>query len=1197
MHREKSSLILLLTILFVIVLPSTGLSGRIAPPDPDPGHFYVASYMQGVVDGKLNEWHHKPLHLASMRNARYTAGKWKGRGDCSATCWLGWNEAGLLIGTRVVDDSIAFPFQDEQLWQNDCVQIAIDVYDDNNPDSYDNDDREFVITIQDTTPVVYEYGYGEYRTSGLRNFPCKIIRQADTLNYEALIPWAELGLSGPRPGNYLAISIVIFDNDGNQVRGHLEWTAGIADRKFTLPFANVLLYSPTLGSIQAIVHQPFYEVNDSLVCYLYSYYARRSVTCQLMDDDEVLFRRHVSLKGREWYKLSIPSHNLKSGRLTLLVSSIRTTRRMKINVWSRRQIIDHIAYLVKQAPVLVQLTDVDPDAALLVKYWVNSLQRRMQHATNGFEYFDIMMDAARKVNTVPALFMNQPVFYDREYRLVETAYQSKIEQRIKQYLIYLPPNYDPSEKYPLAVWLMDQTFADVTRIHQIINGIQQFHRPVIAVFIKTYLGEILPIGFPWRIMEQLEHLNRKYPVDPTRRFLFSIGKECNSALKLAERFPDYFAAMALFQGIHRFSKFNHTLLRYTPMFVYGDSSHIAQYHSSFINFAGHNKNFIYIDHIYNPSVERFFNESFYDWLSPKQKNFAPAKISFTALHRIPERLFWIKIGAQTKHDVYVQFDAVLDSNRLFVQIENINEFAIDLNRLPKSVSYPLIVNINYTSQFEINEPAFNHVFRFASGKWRLVTPKGGSHVLQLSRTGPLDRFFSRPVRIVYSTQQFDSAYNRLTVELASRWARQYVGIHYPTIILADSMVKNDKLSGNLLIIGNEQSNRFLSLVREKLPIRCRGHELQFGNSLYSSHGSASVYMYPNPLNPDNYVLVCISPDTLGLQTLQQFFDCRYSNKIYDFDYVLLRQPIDSLVNSYWIDAGHFDANWRLPWLREDFFAGPRYWHGNVLLGLDANQLSLNNNWRGGGNGNFTWKIYTRLEFERRKQWYTWRNKLYCAFGQISIQEKEGWKSPEKSNDVIDFDADIRFTLEKYIDPYFAISMNTQFQDGIDTKTRQIVSQFANPLEMTQSAGIARLLSDKKSFRLMTRIGYAAKEVIANKREFRTRWTGDPTKWIKVDGGVEWQFETRSELGASIRWTNKLKLFQAVFSSISKQKDPGKHWQYLDVKWEQMFTARITKYILLNVMMKFIYDRDVTNAGQFMENASLGISYELKDIHF
>ena len=75
--------------------------------------------------------------------------------------------------------------------------------------------------------------------------------------------------------------------------------------------------------------------------------------------------------------------------------------------------------------------------------------------------------------------------------------------------------------------------------------------------------------------------------------------------------------------------------------------------------------------------------------------------------------------------------------------------------------------------------------------------------------------------------------------------------------------------------------------------------------------------------------------------------------------------------------------------------------------------------------------------------------------------------------------------------------------------------------------------------ITTRLGYAAKEFFATAKKLRARWTGDEKRGYKIDRGVEWFNEAKAEFKKGIQWTNKIKLFQAIFSSINWQKDPKK----------------------------------------------------------
>ena len=105
------------------------------------------------------------------------------------------------------------------------------------------------------------------------------------------------------------------------------------------------------------------------------------------------------------------------------------------------------------------------------------------------------------------------------------------------------------------------------------------------------------------------------------------------------------------------------------------------------------------------------------------------------------------------------------------------------------------------------------------------------------------------------------------------------------------------------------------------------------------------------------------------------------------------------------------------------------------------------------------------------------------------------------------------------------------------------------------------------------------------------------KWMKIDGGFECLFDSKIKINSSYKITNQIKFFQAFVSSISDEKDPQKKWRKMDVKWEQMFTAHLNKYVLFNFVMKFIYDRDMSKGGQFFENTSIGLSYKFDDLKF
>ncbi len=1181
-------------ILFPIIVGSFVTSYTQTLPDPNKGLFYIASKSNGQIDSSLHEWENQvPIYLNKPNQAKYKHGDWKGPSDCSAKIWMGWNNRGFILAAEVMDDSIAFPFAGFDIWSNDCVQIALDIQDDNDPNYYQPDDREFVISIVDSQAVIYEYTYTENRNSGYLDYPVQIVVTGNTIRYEALIPWNGLGLIGPFAGMHLGASVVVFDNDGGNYRGSLDWTVGVTRKKFTLPFANILLFDPNVNIVQAIPTQPFISENDSLVLWAFTRYYRKRVTYRLFEDDEIFYRENVRMRARKWIKLTIPAKAIKWGRLTLELNSTRITQLFDISVWSKQLILEQIGYLTQQVQIFNNLKNVDPSASFIVEYWVELLQNKLSAAKTNFDFYDVMIQAQKRIDQIPNFYMKKQVYYNREHRIVETLYKSEMEQKIRRYLLHLPSDFTNEKKYPVLVFIHDVRNNEEESARKIGNLLAEYDLPMIGVFPKSYpdLG-VTYFGLE-EIMDCLKDVSKKYPIDNNQIFLVGEGSAGQEVLLLAQNYPDRFAAVTtIFSKID--SSINTENLAHIPIWFFCEQKQVKE-NISFKNKivkSGGKITLTNLSGLPNEDNADFFSLDYFSWLLNQRRVQSPLKIKFIIDHLKPSKVFWIKALSQKDYQFPSLIGAVLDSNQIFVSTENLTKFSIVTNALPAIIKFPLQVVIDLKDQFKVEDNNSNNmIFEKVGRKWKAKKQPVEALEKLPSVCGPLATIFEKPIKYVYSTIDENEKYNQLCYRLAKQSSQRGRTEFLNHLLVPDTVFAKQKINSNIITFGNTESNAYLKKITSKLPMQIIGEGIRFGHSISDIPGSAAIYIYPNPDNPNYLILVGIAPDTSGLKNIQKIWDLNYWNNIYRYDYIIVGGDVKRNQYQNWVDFGYFDNYWSVPWFSPHFKKGPKYWHTDISVGLDANQLSLNNNWKSGGKGNFTWKIYTRMEYKYQREKFNWKNSLYCAFGQISVQEDENWRAPEKSTDILDFDSVLKLTLKKFIDPYVAISLDTQFHEGYNPKSKKLVSRFANPLRLSQSAGMARNISKKKIFQLTTRVGYAAKEVIATKRSLRKLWTGDETKWRKIDGGFEWLTESKSEFGKGIVLTNKLKVFQALFSSINPQKDPQKNWKKTDVYWEQMFNAKLTQYVVFNVVVKFIYDRDTSKGGQFLENASLGLSYK------
>jgi hypothetical protein len=1185
---------LLQLLLFPIIFGFFVTSYTQTLPDPNNGLFYIATKSNGQIDSSFSEWENQvPIYLNQTNQAKYTHDDWKGPSDCSARIWMGWSDEGFIIAAEVMDNHISFPFSGFDVWSNDCIQFALDIQDDNDPNYYQSDDREFVISMVDSQAIVFEHSYTENRNSGYRDYPVQIVVTGNTIRYEALIPWSGLGLIGPFAGMHIGASVVVFDNDRGSYRGWLEWTVGITRKKFTLPFANVLLFDPNVNIVQAIPTQPFISENDSLFLWAYTRYYRKRVTYRLFENDEIFFRNNIRMQARKWIKLTIPAKAIKWGRLTLELNSTRITQLFDISIWSKQLILEQIGYLTQQVQVFKNLKNIDPAASFIVEYWVELLQNKFSTAKTNFDFYDVMNQAQKRIDQIPNFYMKKQVYFNREHRIVETLYKSDKEQKVRRYLLHLPSDFTREKRYPVLVFIHDVRNNEEESARKIGNLLAKFDLPIIGVFPKTYPDLGMTFFGLEETMACLADVAKKYQIENNRIYMVGEGSAGLEVLLLAQNHPDKFAAVTTM-----YSKIDTNIrvenLTHIPLNLLFEDKYIEKnilFKNKIENLGG-NITLTNLSEKTGDDETEFFSMDFFKWLLNQKRTIKPPKIRFRADQLKPSKVFWIKVLSQKNYELASLVEAVLDSNRIFVSTQNLSKLSIVTSELPDFVKYPIQITIDINNQFNVKENInADLVFQKVARKWKMLKKTVEELEKLPAVCGPMATIFDKPIKFVYSTIHEDNNYNQLCYELTKKSSQRSRTDYLNHLLIPDTVFAKQKVNSNIITFGNAESNAYLRKINSKLPMQTYQGGVKFGRSVSDLSGSAAFYIYPNPENPNYLIFIGLAPDTAGLKNIQTMWDLNYSNIIYRYDYAIMGGDVKKNQYQNWIDFGFFDNYWSVPWFSPHFKKGPKYWHTDIAVGMDANQLSLNNNWKGGGKGNFTWKIYTKMEYKYLREKYNWKNSFYCAFGQISVQEDENWRAPEKSTDIIDFDSVLKLTLKKFIDPYIAISLDTQFHEGYNPKTKKLVSRFANPLRLSQSAGLARSLSKKKSFQLSTRVGYAAKEVIASKKSLRKLWTGDETKWRKIDGGFEWLTEIKSDFAKGIVLTNKLKVFQALFSSISPQKDPKKNWKKTDVYWEQMFNAKLTQYIVFNVIVKFIYDKDTSKGGQFLENASLGLSYK------
>jgi hypothetical protein len=257
-------------------------------------------------------------------------------------------------------------------------------------------------------------------------------------------------------------------------------------------------------------------------------------------------------------------------------------------------------------------------------------------------------------------------------------------------------------------------------------------------------------------------------------------------------------------------------------------------------------------------------------------------------------------------------------------------------------------------------------------------------------------------------------------------------------------------------------------------------------------------------------------------------------------------------------------------------ANSKLWQKDFVGTLNLTQSNFDN-WTQGGENSLAWQLNLKGNIVRDRQNSNWSNSGKFSFGRTKVGDAES----RKSVDEIRLESVFTYKFGEALNPYIALSGETQSATGFSfTDDSKIpVSDFMDPGYFKQSLGAN--FTPTKEFK--TRLGGALKETITD--SFPIPYADDPEtpeiEKTKVEPGLESVTEFQKKLSENIILTSNLNIFSNLES-----------FDQTDVKWDNLFSAKVAKYIVVNLDVNFFYDRDLSKKRQVKESLSLGLTYSL-----
>ena len=217
---------------------------------------------------------------------------------------------------------------------------------------------------------------------------------------------------------------------------------------------------------------------------------------------------------------------------------------------------------------------------------------------------------------------------------------------------------------------------------------------------------------------------------------------------------------------------------------------------------------------------------------------------------------------------------------------------------------------NFESHSPRSDGSFFAQFHKEGAKWVEGPLPAGlrkKHGLQ----GPIDDAFMDSFIFVRPTSQAANekagAWSKAEMERAiEHWRRHFRG---DARVKDDTAITDDDIkSANLVLWGDPSSNSVMAKVAPKLPITWSGSEIKAGAKTFPAADHALICIYPNPLNPERYVVLNSS---FTFRDYDYLNNARQTPKLPDWAVIDLKTPPNSRYPGAIPAADFFGEKWEL----------------------------------------------------------------------------------------------------------------------------------------------------------------------------------------------------------------------------------------------------------------------------------------------
>ena len=550
-----------------------------------------------------------------------------------------------------------------------------------------------------------------------------------------------------------------------------------------------------------------------------------------------------------------------------------------------------------------------------------------------------------------------------------TTHRSRVDGSIQPYDLLVPTTYDPHKAYPLVVTMHGLGVP----VGDLIGNYQLREWCLIASPHGRGQTGYRNIG-RIDVFEVMDAIAERYHIDPDRFYLTGHSMGGNGSWYLGLHYPDRFAAIAplsgptdyrlrlpgVLAGREKLPDHQLLLLEESAPFRYAENAlHLPAFcrhgvldpttnieHPRRLMAVFDSLGYDHINYREEPDRPHWWGADLpgkLDFLRRHRRVQNPREVVFNTNDLRSSKAYWVRIDQLCKSHEFARVHARLAAdNHIVAQVEGASQFTMQLNEDLVDLQSPLRLAINQIEAtipqipasgrltvrppLDGESPNSRYAVEIQPGLWmefdRNGEPAGYARAIETPRprkrpglSGPLADVFTGPFILVYGTAGDDPK----EVQVNRREALQ-AAINWRSRTNGDCEIRSDRAvtlgdidRAHLILFGGPNSNSLTARLAAHLPIALEEDALVVGERRFTAPDAGVKMIYPNPLNPDRYVVVNAGISWRGTQLidrLDQFTSPWYQRHLPLPDYVVFDGK--SFANSGpLLTAGFFDENWQL----------------------------------------------------------------------------------------------------------------------------------------------------------------------------------------------------------------------------------------------------------------------------------------------